>query len=700
MRPEILFPLFAPVSSLKGVGPRIAQAIERVAGPHVVDLLWHVPSGLVDRRYAPPLASAEPGRVVTVTVTVGEHRAPPPRNRRAPSKVHCFDETGDLSLVFFHARPDYLARTLPVGAKRIISGTLERFGEELQITHPDFMVPEGERDTVEAVQPVYRLTAGLSARVLARAIAGALARAPAIGQWLDPAYQHQQDWPDWPSAIAAAHAPADEADLLATAPARQRLAYDELLAAQLAVALVRAHTRRLPGRRTAGDGTLQARVRAALPFTLTVSQEAAVADITADMANAVRMVRLLQGDVGSGKTVVALFAMLAAVEAGHQAALMAPTDILARQHFATIEPLAAAVGLELALLTGREKGAARTRVIEGLRSGETTLVVGTHALFQDAVEFRDLALAAIDEQHRFGVHQRLLLTQKGAQADILVMTATPIPRTLMLAGYGDLDESRLTEKPAGRQPVDTRTVALSRLDEIIGAVGRALDGGAKVYWVCPLVEESVASDLAAATARHAALAERFGDRVGLVHGRMAGREKDRVMARFAGHITDDGPVDLLVATTVIEVGVDVADATVMVIEHAERFGLAQLHQLRGRIGRGRVASTCLLAYGEPLGQAARARLEILRASDDGFRIAEEDLRLRGAGDVLGTQQSGLPAFRLADLGAHGELLAAARDDARLIVERDPTLASERGAALRTLLYLFERDSAVRYARAA
>jgi ATP-dependent DNA helicase RecG len=539
---------------------------------------------------------------------------------------------------------------------------------------------------------------------LRRAVVEAVGRAPELPDWLDPALAAQRGWPGWYEAIADVHDPAGIADLDPNQSTRQRLAYDELLASQLAIGLVRAKTRKRPGLPTAGDGSLRAKAVAALPFELTASQYRAIDDIISDMASDTRMLRLLQGDVGSGKTVVALMAVLNAIEEGRQAALMAPTEILARQHFATIAPLAEAIGVSAVLLTGRDKGKARQESLDRFASGETAIAVGTHALFQQDIAFQDLALVVVDEQHRFGVHQRLLLADKGAVADVLLMTATPIPRTLMLAFYGDLDESRLTEKPAGRLPIDTRTIPLARLGEVVAAVGRKLAEGAKVFWVCPLVEESESIDLAAATARHAALAEIFGARVGLVHGQLGPREKDAAMSRFAGTAeaatAEEGPaIDLLVATTVIEVGVDVPDATVMVIEHAERFGLAQLHQLRGRIGRSTKPSTCLLLYAEEAGKTARARLAILRQTDDGFRIAEEDLRLRGAGDLLGTRQSGLPEFRLASLEDHGELLAVARDDAKLIIKRDPALESDRGEALRILLYLFERDAAVRLARA-
>jgi ATP-dependent DNA helicase RecG len=691
LRPEILFPLFAPVTALPGVGPRFGKLIERLAGPAVVDLLWHLPSGIIDRRLRPKIAEAPEGVIATITVTVDRHLKP--HNPRQPYRVRCRDETGFLHLVYFHVKGDYLEKLLPVGARRVVSGRIEHFNDEIQITHPDHVVDAADAASLKPIEPVYGLTTGLPLRTVQKAIAAALARAPALPDWLEPSLQRQRQWPAWRDALNAAHAPESETDLEPQAPPRQRLAYDELLANQLAIALVRAHTKRLPGRSIKVAGMLRQKVLASLPFPLTNSQRQALAEIGGDMASNERMLRLLQGDVGSGKTVVALLAMLDAVEAGHQAALMAPTEILARQHFATLSKLGAAAGVEIALLTGREKGKARESLLARLAAGEIGIAVGTHALFQEEVEFRDLALAVIDEQHRFGVEQRIALSSKGRGVDILVMTATPIPRTLMLTSYGDLDASRLTEKPAGRRPVATRTIPLERLEEVVAAVRRALDRRAKIYWICPLVAESEQVDLAAADARASELKSLFGERVGLVHGRMKGAEKDRVMAGFA-----EGAIDLLVATTVIEVGVDVPDATVMVVEHAERFGLAQLHQLRGRIGRGDKPSTCLLLYAQPLNETAKARLRILRESDDGFRIAEEDLRLRGFGEVLGTRQSGMPELRLADLAAHGDLIAMARDDARLFLSRDPGLKSARGEALRILLYLFQRDVAARYVR--
>ncbi|MEH6631931.1 MAG: ATP-dependent DNA helicase RecG [Halopseudomonas aestusnigri] len=689
MRPEILFPLFTPVSTLQGVGPRLSTLYEKLAGPRVVDLCWHLPVGMVDRRYSPTIEEAISDRVATLRVTVSRHIPPP--SRRSPYRIICHDHTGEILLIFFHARGDYLMKLLPPGEVRIISGKLERFGDTLQMSHPDHMVPIEEEADVKTVEPVYPLSAGVTLKPLTKAVKASLALAPEVPEWLDPTYKAQEAWPNWKECLEKVHAPLSDEELTAFSPHRKRLAYDELLANQLAISLVREQQTAAKGRIIKGDGSLREQMSDILPFKLTRSQDNAIKEVISDMESPNRMLRLVQGDVGSGKTVVALFPMLAAIESGFQAAIMAPTEILARQHYKTLQPFAEKMGVSVAILTGRDKGKSRKVILEAIADGSTQMVIGTHALFQDDIEFSDLALAVIDEQHRFGVHQRLSLAKKGAGVDMLVMTATPIPRTLMLTAYGDMEVSRLTEKPAGRQPVDTRTVSVERLADVISGVARSLDQGTKIYWVCPLVEESDKSDLAAAEERYRELHDRFGNRVGLVHGRMKGPEKDAVMEQFS-----QGNVDLLIATTVIEVGVDVPQATIMVIEHAERFGLAQLHQLRGRIGRGSEKSTCILLYQAPLGENSKARLTIMRESDDGFVIAEEDLRLRGAGEVLGTRQSGLPEFRVADLACHGELLATARNDAKLIMDKDPLLKSERGQALRVLLYLFERDTAVKY----
>ncbi len=692
MRPQALTPLFAQVTSLPGIGPRLGTLVEKLAGPLVVDLLWHLPSAVIDRRNAPDVAQARGGEVATLTVNVDEHIVP--HSHRQPYKVWCSDESGRICLTYFNGREDYLKKLLPPGETRVVSGKVEIYQGEVQMTHPDHVVPLDERPSILRVEPVYGLTAGLTQKPVQKATAAAAERAPPLPEWQDAAYHRKQGWTDWKTAVARAHAPTEPGDLSPAHPARTRLAFDELLASQLAIALVRHHNRTLAGHSTKGDGRLRQAALASLGFELTASQTQAIAEIADDLGKEERMVRLLQGDVGSGKTLVALLAMLTCVEAGAQAAMMAPTELLARQHFATIAPLAEAAGVRVALLTGRDGQRAKKQTLQGLADGTIQLVVGTHALVQEDVEFADLALAVVDEQHRFGVHQRMALSSKGHAVDLLVMTATPIPRTLMLAAYGDLDVSKLTEKPKGRQPIDTRTIPLERLGEVAQGIGRQVAAGARVYWVCPLIEESEEIDLANVQERFRLLSDRFPGKVGLLHGRLKGAEREATMAAFA-----DGRLSILVATTVIEVGVDVPAATVMVIEHAERFGLAQLHQLRGRVGRGSAKSTCLLLYAMPLGETAKSRLAIMRETEDGFRIAEEDLKLRGAGELLGTRQSGLPDMRLADLAVHNELLEAARDDARLVIARDPDLQTERGQALRALLYLFRRDDAVRTLRA-
>jgi ATP-dependent DNA helicase RecG len=609
-----------------------------------------------------------------------------------------FEAGAALELVYFKADPAYLKRLLPVGGKRLISGKLESYDGWLQMPHPDHVVAVDSNgaNALPVHEPLYPLTAGLTNTMLRKAIGEALARVPSLPEWIDAGPLAKQAWPNFAEAVARLHAPESDSDLLPSMPARARLAYDELLANQLALAVIRARLKRRAGRRLAFTGELRKAIVGALPFTLTGAQVRALAEIDGDLDSPQRILRLLQGDVGSGKTIVALLAMATAVEAGAQAALMAPTELLARQHFQTKGRLGESCGLRVALLTGREKGRERAEIMDALQQGRIDILIGTHALFQEHVAFRDLGLVVIDEQHRFGVHQRLALQAKGAGtgAELLVMTATPIPRTLLLTSYGDMDVSRLDEKPPGRKPIATRTVPLDRLDEVVAGIERAIGAGAQVYWVCPLVAESELLDLAAAEERYAALRDKFCDRVGLVHGRLAGKDKDRVMAAFAS-----GALSVLVSTTVIEVGVDVPNASIMIIEHAERFGLSQLHQLRGRVGRGAAESSCILLYRQPLSETARERLNVMRSTEDGFVIAEEDLRLRGGGELLGTRQSGLPAFRIASLPEHQVLLEAARDQARLTLARDPELAGEDAEACKLLLYLFERDDAIKLMRA-
>ncbi|HXS06692.1 MAG TPA: ATP-dependent DNA helicase RecG [Rhizomicrobium sp.] len=691
MRPSILFPLFAEIRTLAGVGPKLEKLIAKVAGPRLVDLILDLPQGVIDRSYRPELIAAEQGRIATVEVNVLDHL--PPRVKSQPYKVRVSDDTAIMDLVFFRADAKYLNQILPPGTRRLVSGKIESFKDRLQMPHPDYIVAPEAAASLPQHEAVYGLTEGLTPRVMFKAVRGALERVPDMPEWQDAAFLRQRGFKPFNHALMAAHAPEHESDLSLETLARQRLAYDELLANQLALLLIRSHMRAPGGRRILGDGRLKARAIAALPFALTDGQLSALAEIEADMASDKRMLRLLQGDVGSGKTIVALLALLAAVEAGTQGALMAPTELLVRQHLASLAPYAEAAGIRLAGLTGRERGPQRAETLTKLAAGEIDILIGTHALFSEDVSFRDLGLAVVDEQHRFGVHQRMKLQSKGRPADVLVMTATPIPRTLALTAYGDMDVSRVTGRPPGRKPVETRVMSAARLDDIIAHLRMALDRGSRAYWVCPLVAESEKIDLAAAEERAAMLKKTLGIKLGLVHGQMKAAERDAAMAAFKA-----GETKLLVATTVIEVGVDVPEATIMVVEHAERFGLAQLHQLRGRVGRGSGKSSCLLVYHGSLGETAKARLATLRDTDDGFVIAEQDLKLRGPGEMLGRRQSGLEEFRVADPVAHSDLLAVAHDDARLILARDPELKAPRGENLRVLLYLFGRDEAVRYLR--
>ncbi|MFI4973949.1 MAG: ATP-dependent DNA helicase RecG [Caulobacterales bacterium] len=682
MRPQILYPLFAPVDSLRGVGPRVAPLLEKLAGDKVRDLLFLAPQNLVRRRPA-KAAHAVENEVQTLTVTIEAHLRPP--RQGLPWKIRAFDDTGFITLVFFKGLGPHLERQNPIGARRVVSGKVERseFDHTLQIVHPDYLWDAARAGDVPEMEAIYPATAGLASRTVRRFALEALDRAPDLPEWQDPAWLARRKWPPWRAAFEALHHPRSEADLSPQAPARRRLAFDELLAHQLALAQRKAARRAEPAA-VIMPSTLAVRLEAALPFRLTGAQARSLAEIRADLGSGQRMTRLIQGDVGAGKTVVAMLAMADAAAAGLQSVLMAPTEILARQHFETIAGPLASQGVRTVLLTGRDKGAPRSEKLAALFEGSAAVAVGTHALFQDDVAFRALSLSVIDEQHRFGVSERSRLQAKGPAVHLLAMSATPIPRTLELTVFGDLDVSRIDEKPPGRTPVATRAAPMSRLPEIIGRLKTAVAGGAQAFWICPLVSESEVTDLAAAEARAAALQKLFGAGVGLVHGRLPAQQKDAVMADFA-----DGRLSVLVATTVVEVGVDVPAATIMVIEQAERFGLAQLHQLRGRVGRGHAESSCVLLYDPPLSEIAKTRLDVLRRTDDGFVIAEKDLELRGGGDPLGLRQSGFPAYRLADPVAHRDLIAAAADDARLVLARDPQLTSPRGRALGVLQELFD-----------
>ena len=699
-RPTILDPLFRSLRSIKGVGPQMGALLDRFfqspEGQEAIalDVLMHMPSGTIDRRRMEGVANAFHNNVATLKVHVDRHVPPPPGKKHLPHRVRTHDETGELDLVFFHARGNWVEKALPVGETRYVSGTIGFFQGTKQITHPDFIVSAAEFEDMPLVEPVYPLTHGLSSRAMVKLTRQVLELLPDLPEWIAGERRTQFRWPSFHDAMTAAHAPDQPEDAELWGPARMRLAYDEYLAGQLALMIVRQSTTGARGIARTFTGEITARVEAALPFSLTAGQGAAIGDIRNDLASPDRMSRLLQGDVGSGKTVVALMAMAAVAESGAQSTLMAPTEILATQHYRTLAPICVKAGLGIELLTGKMPAADRRAALQRLSSGESSIAVGTHALFQSGVDFQNLGLTVVDEQHRFGVHQRLALSEKGSHTDLLVMTATPIPRTLVLTHFGDMAVSVLREKPKGRQPIDTAVLSMDEYARVIQRLKTRIDEGAQAFWVCPLVEESENLEVMSAEDRYAELKKVFGNDVALVHGQQPAAKKAAEMERFAS-----GDAKILVATTVIEVGVDVPNASIMIIEHAERFGLAQLHQLRGRVGRGSARSACLLLYKEPLSETAQARLDTIRKTDDGFEIAEKDLELRGQGDLLGTRQSGMPGYRLAVPDVHRHLLEWAHDDARDALARNPGLSGTEGDALRVLLYLFRKDLALPLLRA-
>ena len=687
----MLYFSFAPITSISGIGAKYASNYANLGITKVVDLLWHLPVGIIDRRNKTTVAEAKNGEIATLYLEVDE--IIPPKSRRSPTRVVCHDKTGNIVLVFFKVFKGFLEKHLPIGAKRIVSGRVDFANYGMQMAHPDYIV--ADESEMPLLETVYPLTAGVSLKMMEKSVKAALEMLKPLPEWLDAEFKKRQGFPDWSDAVKLVHNPKTMADIDNANPARRRLAYDELLSEQLALALLRTKKKKLSGYEIKGDGGIRRKVFAGLPFKLTGAQVRVLKEIETDMARSSPMYRLIQGDVGSGKTIIAFFALLNAVECGLQGAFMVPTEILARQHYAKLKPLADMAGVNLCLLTGRDKSSQKESILHSIKDGGVDIVIGTHSLIQEGVAFNRLGLAVIDEQHRFGVHQRLDLKAKGTSPDMLVMTATPIPRTLALTAYGDMDISIVDEKPKGRAPVKTVALPLSKLDEIISAIKRAIATGTKIYWICPLLEESETLDVAAAKQRFKELSDVFPEQVGLVHGKMEPAEKDEVMAKFAD---ENSSLSILVATTVVEVGVDVPIASVMVIEHAERFGLAQLHQLRGRIGRGSKESSCVLMYGDNLTTVAKARIDIMRKTDDGFKIAEEDLRLRGIGEVLGTKQSGLPEFKLANLATDLDLIHTAAKDAQMIVESNPSLSGDRGEALRVLLYLFEQDKNVKLMR--
>ncbi|WP_455474913.1 ATP-dependent DNA helicase RecG [Bartonella sp. B30(2025)] len=701
MYSNLVSPLFSSLRTLPGINLKICALLAKVLNinltqrePTILDLIQLMPHSVIDRRICPSIACAQEGTTVTLEIIIDQHQPPPLGHNKSPYRIVAHDKTGKINLIFFHAQRSWLKKQLPEGKKVIVSGKAERFYGQFSMVHPDYIVLSEKFNQMPLIEPIYPSTAGLSAKVLRRGIRNAIECVPLLPEWIEESVKKQHNFPSFSVALRRIHTPIDPNDLDLESAARRRLAYDELLACQLALGLVRLKTKSLAGISRPSTGIYTKKLLKTLPFQLTNGQKKAVEDIARDLASPEPMLRLLQGDVGAGKTIVALMAIAQVAESSGQSALMAPTEVLARQHFTTIAPLAEKIGLKTILLTGREKGKLRNQILKDILSGQISIIIGTHALIQNNVAYNNLALAIIDEQHRFGVHQRLALTAKGNKTDMLVMTATPIPRTLVLTAFGDMDVSKVVEKPIGRQPITTAMLSLKRINELIERIAVALKKEEKLYWICPLVEESTALELTSIESRFAFLRERFGACVGMIHGKMSTDEKEAAMKSFKC-----GNTSILVATTVIEVGVDIPDASIIIIEHAEHFGLSQLHQLRGRVGRGEKKSSCVLLYKDPLTKMAAMRLNIIRNTEDGFKIAEEDWRLRGEGEILGTRQSGIPAFRIANLATHNDLLLIAQKDAHLFLQRDAAFSSERGKALRILLNLFGRDDATRLLRA-
>lgn len=691
MRPKILDQLFKPIETARGIGPRLKLRLKYLIGENIVDLLWHLPNNIIDRSYTPTISNAEKDRIVTIEVTVLKHN--PSKRRGLPYKVKCIDETGEIDLIWFNGRRQYLEELLPIGENFIVSGKLEAYKEKKQIIHPQHIVLSTKSKSLPNVEPIYSLTQGLTNKVISNHINRAINIIPDFSEWQDVEFYKSMRWPSFSEALKNAHNPKNESDLDHKNPARQRLAYDELLANQLSLALLAKNFEAPVGQSIKKNNTLLNSLYKNIPFELTNSQKVAIEEISQGLEKPNRMIRLLQGDVGSGKTIVALAALFQASGNSKQAAMMAPTELLARQHFESIKNLCLKSNIKVEILTGKTKRLDRERIVNDLSAGDIDIILGTHALFQDKISFHNLGLVVIDEQHRFGVHQRLSLTSKNSNnpPDIIIMSATPIPRTLELTAYGSMQVSRLLDKPVGRKPIKTIAKPLSKVDEATESLKRLMENGEKAYWVCPLIEESEKIDLAAAEDRFASLKNIYGNKVGLVHGRMSIEEREETMKEFKY-----GNKNILVATTVIEVGIDVPDATFMIIEHSERFGLSQLHQLRGRVGRSDKASSCLLLYRSPLGENAKKRIETLRETDDGFIIAEEDLILRGAGEVLGTKQSGLPYFKIANLSTDRDLLETARNDSNYIIENNLLNNSDRGKNLKILLHLFNKEEALKY----
>ena len=681
MRPKILYKLFSNLETIKGIGPKNAKLIERLCGKYLLDLILHRPIAYIDRRNSPKIKDLSNNSIVTLILKVDSHT--PSFNKRMPYKITCSDETGQLNIVYFNLRGPYLKKMFPLGSKKVVSGKVEEFNGIFQMTHPQHIADESNLDSVKKIECVYPLTAGISSKIIQKSINSSLAIIDDLPEWIPNDYLQKNNWTSWKKSIYEMHNPnelkEDKEDIYLN-----RLVFDELLSQQLTVRLIKNKISKLKGNTIKPNGSLLESLKNHLSFELTDDQNQAIKEISKDQSSPNKMLRLIQGDVGSGKTVVALHGMIQCAENSKKSILMAPTEILAEQHYNTIKLFADKLKLSCALITASNKKN---------HNYESDILIGTHALFQDKVSIDNIGLIVIDEQHRFGVHQRILLNEKaGNECDILLMTATPIPRTLELASYGDMDITKIMQKPKNRKPIITKSINLNKIESLKEALIKKLKQREKIYWVCPLVDESDKIDLQSVNQRVLDIQKYYKDfNVEMVHGQMKQEEKNKIMDNFKNFKTQ-----ILVATSVIEVGIDDPDATVIIIENSERFGLSQLHQLRGRVGRGTKQSTCILLFDGTLTDNAKKRINVMKETNDGFKIAEEDLSIRGAGEILGTRQSGLPNFRLTNLNVHKSLMLQAREMAIKIVEKDPELSSDQGKSLRLLLHLFNNQVAIDY----
>ncbi len=689
MRSNKINPLFSPILSLSGIGPKLDVLFQRLVGPRLVHLLWHLPYNIIKRKFINNIIEAEINSLITFKVDVIKHK-PSYFSSKAPYKISCLCGDTPVTLVFFYARQPYIKTVLPEGESRFISGKLEYFKNTYQITHPSHIVEIDKLNTLKNIEPVYSLTAGLTHNIYIKTIDKILQKIPDLEEWIDEKIINKYFFNDWKNSLLKSHQPTSKDDLMESNIYRKRLAYDELLAHQLAIAIIRNYNQKTKGIKFNQNLNLVFKCINNLPFKLTQSQKKAWKEIFEDLTSPHQMIRLLQGDTGSGKTVIALLSLIHAIDSSYQGVLMAPTSILAQQHFNNLSTILKPLNINILLLTGKDTGNSRLEKLSLIKTGEAQIIIGTHALIQDDVSYHSIGLVVCDESHRFGVFQRLSLTNKGKKPNVLTMSGTPIPRTLALAAYGNIDQSRLTEKPEGRIPINTKSIPISKVNDLINRLTNKIETNEKIYWVCSLVEESEELDLQAATKRFESLNRKFKGKVLLIHGQLKEKEKENVMKKFQNE-----DYSILVATTVIEVGVDVPLATTMIIENAERFGLSSLHQIRGRIGRNNMPANCILLFKENIGELAKKRIAKMKETNDGFEIAEHDSLLRGEGDRIGKKQSGQPSFLIADLAFDKELLEDARKTVEFISNNDPKLENENGLRLRNLLHLFEKDVAIK-----